>query len=60
MMSKVDIFRKLPDGRLLWIKAVVGIEEAKSQIRQLSRLNPGDYFIFDPLKGNRIETPPAA
>jgi hypothetical protein len=52
---KLDIFRKLPDGQLLWIRAVEGLEEAKRQIFQLARINPGDYFIYDACRGCRID-----
>jgi hypothetical protein len=30
MDSKLDIFRKLPDAKLLWMGAVEGLEEAKN------------------------------
>jgi hypothetical protein len=60
MTYKLDIFRKLPDGQLLWIKAVEGLEEAKCQLFHLARIEPGDYFIFDPSRGSRIDLPPGS
>jgi hypothetical protein len=55
MKYKLDIFRKLPDGQLLWIKAVEGLEEARKQLLSLAQINPGDYFIYDPCSGCRID-----
>ncbi len=45
--ATLDIFRKLPDGQPMWIKAVEGFDEAKRQVIELAKLSPGDYFIFD-------------
>jgi hypothetical protein len=47
----LDIFRKLPDGQPMWIKAVDGFNEAKRQVSELAKLSPGDYFIFDTRTG---------
>ena len=60
MNYKLDIFRSLPDGQLLWIKAVEGVEEAKSQLRKLAERDPGDYFIYDTRLGCRIAWPLAS
>jgi hypothetical protein len=46
MGAKFDIFKKLPDGHPLWVKAVEGLEEAKSQLARLAASSPGDYFIY--------------
>jgi len=53
---KLDIFRKLPDGQLLWVKAVEGLEEAKSQLSRLATVNPGDYMIYDTQLGCMIQS----
>jgi hypothetical protein len=45
--TTLDIFRKLPDGQPMWIKAVEGLNEANRQVSELAKLSPGDYFIFD-------------
>ncbi|MGB6898958.1 MAG: hypothetical protein WBE12_10225 [Candidatus Acidiferrum sp.] len=42
MGTKFDIFRKLPDGHPLWVKAVDGLEEARAQLARLAALAPGD------------------
>ena len=47
-----DIFQKLPSGEPIWIKAVSGIEEAKSSLLYLSATAPGDYFIYDSRSGS--------
>lgn len=46
MGAKFDIFKKLPDGHPLWVKAVEGLEEAKSQLARIAASSPGEYFIY--------------
>ncbi|HXL22710.1 MAG TPA: hypothetical protein VOA78_09595 [Candidatus Dormibacteraeota bacterium] len=57
MKYKLDIFRKLPDGQLLWVKAVEGLEEAKSQLSRLAKINPGNYLIYDTHLGCTVPGP---
>ena len=47
MEIKFDIFLRLPDGKPLWVEAVVGYERAKKKIENLAQASPGEYFIFD-------------
>jgi hypothetical protein len=47
MGSKFDIFKKLPDGHPLWVKAVDGLEEARAQLARLAASSPGEYFIYN-------------
>ncbi len=54
MDAKYDIFRKLPDGQPVWMKAVVGLQDAKYELVQMAKLFPGDYFIFDTRNGSVI------
>jgi hypothetical protein len=54
MSAKFDIFMRLPDGHPIWIKAVESLEEARKQLNQLSKRDPGDYFIFNTLNGQVI------
>jgi hypothetical protein len=54
--NTLDIFRKLPDGQYLWVKAVEGLDEAKSQLRRLAALNPGDYMIYDTRLGCSVQS----
>jgi hypothetical protein len=60
MDVKFDIFKKLPDGQPIWVKAVEGLEEAKLQLGQIASQFPGDYFIFDMRSGRKIAFHPAA
>jgi hypothetical protein len=46
MGAKFDIFKKLPDGHPLWVKAVDGLEEARAQLTRLAANSPGEYFIY--------------
>ena len=46
MDAKFDIFKRLPDGHPLWVKAVEGLEEAKSQLARMAVNSPGEYFIY--------------
>jgi hypothetical protein len=51
MGAKFDIFKKLPDGHPLWVKAVEGLEEAKGQLTRLAASSPGEYFIYSVRNG---------
>jgi hypothetical protein len=55
MDAKFDIFKKLPDGHPLWVKAVDGLEEAKAQLARLAASSPGEYFIYSVRNGSVIE-----
>lgn len=55
MEAKFDIFKKLPDGQPIWVKAVEGFEEAKRQIIAMASTAPGDYFIYDTRNGAVFE-----
>lgn len=67
MGAKFDIFKKLPDGHPLWVKAVDGIEEARAQLARLAANSPDEYFIYSVHdgcvmhakagSGGRIQTP---
>jgi hypothetical protein len=54
MGAKFDIFKKLPDGHPLWVKAVEGLEEAKNQLARLAANSPGEYFIYSVRNGRVI------
>jgi hypothetical protein len=47
MKNQVDIFKKLPGGKMVWVRATESVDEAKVQLRRLEYINPGDYFIYD-------------
>ncbi|HEY2545781.1 MAG TPA: hypothetical protein VGI46_06940 [Candidatus Acidoferrum sp.] len=54
MKAKLDIFKKLPDGRPLWIKAVDGLEEAKAQLARLAAIAPAEYFVYSVQHGRVV------
>jgi hypothetical protein len=47
VIHKLDIFQKLGNGQLLWVRAVEGLEEAHAYLRHLTETRPGEYFIYD-------------
>jgi hypothetical protein len=58
--AKFDIFKKLPDGHPIWVTAVVGLEEAKRQLADMVRTEPGEYFIFSIRNGEVVPTSPTS
>jgi hypothetical protein len=54
MSAKFDIFKRLPDGRPIWVTSVENLEEAKRQLMQMAETSPGDYFIFSTREGRVI------
>jgi hypothetical protein len=56
MGAKFDIFKTLPDGAPLWVKAVEGLEEAKAQLARLMASAPGEYFIYSVRNGRIVHS----
>jgi hypothetical protein len=56
MGAKFDIFKTLPDGHPLWVKAVEGLEEAKAQLARLTSSAPGEYFIYSVRNGSIVHS----
>lgn len=54
MSGVFDIFKKLPDGKPLWITAVKGFEEARQHLHNLAAKTPGEYFIYSEMSGDVI------
>lgn len=54
MNEKFDIFRKLPDGHPIWLRAVDGLAEAKRQLSEIAKNEPGDYFLYNSPSGQII------
>ena len=48
MKPSFDIFRELPVGGYVWIKTVLTIEQARQDLDNLARSEPGPYLIYDP------------
>jgi hypothetical protein len=60
MDAKFDIFRKLPDGHPLWVRAVDDLDEANTQIARLAEDSPGEYFVYDVRNGCIVQQSMAA
>lgn len=60
MDAKFDIFKRLPDGHPIWVKAVDGLEEAKNQLARLAVSSPGEYFIYSARNGGIVQGKMAA
>jgi hypothetical protein len=56
MDAKFDSFKRLPDGHPLWVKAVDGLEEARSQLVRLAASSPGEYFIYSVQNGCVVQS----
>jgi hypothetical protein len=54
MNERFDIFKKLPDGQPMWVRAVEGFAEAKQILRQLAKTAPGEYFLYNSPTGQII------
>jgi hypothetical protein len=49
-----DLFSRLPDGSPLWLESVQGLEAARSRLNGLSRVRPGEYFIYSEKTGGMV------
>lgn len=49
MKLTYDIFRRFSTDGPIWIETVQGLDTCKSRLLDLVKLNPGDYFAFDPI-----------
>ncbi|MGB2886628.1 MAG: hypothetical protein WBC04_02925 [Candidatus Acidiferrales bacterium] len=58
MDSKFDIFRRLPDGKPVWMgtETFEVLDEAKMRLDRLALTYPGEYFIYS-LKDGRVIDP---
>jgi hypothetical protein len=43
----LDIFRKDPQGEVMWVAAADTPASAKAKIDELCLTHPGDYFVFN-------------
>lgn len=41
-----DVFRKGPDG-FEWIEVVEGLENARAEVKNMNRANPGQMYVYD-------------
>ncbi len=56
MEATFDIFKRLGDGKPLWITAASTREEARRRITRLSTIAPGEYLIYSQRQGLVIES----
>jgi hypothetical protein len=55
MDTNFDIFKRLRDGKPLWITSVPEIEEARRRVDHLGAIAPGEYLIYSQTKGIIVE-----
>jgi hypothetical protein len=55
METNFDIFKRLQNGRPLWITVAPGIEEARARVDRLEAIAPGEYLIYSQTKGIIVE-----
>jgi len=55
MDTNFDIFKRLRDGKPLWITSVPEIEEARARVDRLGAIAPGEYLIYSQRKGVIVE-----
>jgi hypothetical protein len=51
MIEPLDIFRLEKDGTAVWKGTADNFDAAKSRVRALGTLSPGDYVILDQATG---------
>lgn len=55
METIFDIFRRLPDGKPLWIESVQGLRAATARLEYLAAATPGDYFLYSEKSGGMVD-----
>lgn len=53
MPEQYDLFR-VYEGAEVWVEAVTSLVEARRRVKELNAKEPGEYFIFDQKKSERI------
>jgi hypothetical protein len=53
MSFKFDIFHIESQGQLLWRASASDLHSAKSKVKELSAVHPGEYFLYRPSAGIR-------
>jgi hypothetical protein len=51
---KFDIFQKDLQGVSVWMEAVSDIDTARTHLRRLTGVLPGEYFVFDQTTGHMV------
>ena len=47
MNSKYDIYKRLPEDRLLWVNRVIGLDEARKLVAALQTASMDSYLVYD-------------
>jgi hypothetical protein len=47
MNTKYDIYKSLPEDRLLWVNRVQGLEEARKLVAALQTASMESYLVYD-------------
>ena len=47
MNTKYDIYKSLPEDRLLWVDRVTGLEEARKLVAALQTASLDSYLVYD-------------
>jgi hypothetical protein len=55
MDTYFDIFKRVRNGKPLWITTVPGLEEARVRVNRLGVVAPGEYLIYSQRKGVIVE-----
>jgi hypothetical protein len=55
MEMNFDIFKRLRNGRPVWITSVPEIEEARVRVHRLEGIAPGEYLIYSQERGLVVE-----
>ena len=59
-VERYGIFRKFPDGSVVWVSAETDLEKAIQKIRELAEADRLEYFVFDFREGVSIPMAPQA
>ena len=55
MDTYFDIFKRVRNGKPLWITTVPGLEEARVRVNRLGVVAPGEYLIYSQRKDVIVE-----
>ncbi len=55
MEMNFDIFKRLRNGKPVWITCVSEIEEARARVNRLEGIAPGEYLIYSEERGLVVE-----
>jgi hypothetical protein len=54
MGGTYDIFEKLPDGKLMRVETVEGLDLAKMRFSFLTFSSQREYLVYDPVRGCEV------